>query len=99
MQEYGARGGEGGRSLSFSLPPSLSSLQNEDQVPDLLRTALISLEASKSGQEEAEGVAVVALPGRPGEPQLLVHDGVDGVDGGVLLPEQKKSQLGLEKHQ
>ena len=32
-------------------------------------------------------------------PQLLVHDGVDGSDGSVLLLEQKKSQLGLEKHQ
>ena len=58
-------------------------------------------------QEEAEGGAVVASPGKPGEPllalssvpQLLVHDGVDGGDGSVLLPEQKKSQLGLEKHQ
>ena len=36
------------------------------------------------------------LPGKPGEPllalasvpQLLVHDGVDGDDGGVLLLEQ-----------
>ena len=53
--------------------------------------------AGEDGEDPA--VVVVALPGRPGEPQLLVHDGVDGGDGGVLLPEQKKSQLGLEKHQ
>ena len=61
--------------------------------------------AGEDGEDPA--VVVVALPGRPGEPlpalcawpQLPVHDGVDGGDGGVLLPEQKKSQLGLEKHQ
>ena len=61
--------------------------------------------AGEDGEDPA--VVVVALPGRPGEPllalcalpQLLVYDGVDGGDGGVLLLEQKKSQLGLEKHQ
>ena len=62
-------------------------------------------ERDGAGEDGEDPVAVVvALPGRPGEPlpalcaspQLLVHD---GVDGGVLLPEQKKSQLGLEKHQ
>ena len=60
-------------------------------------------------QEEAEGAALVASPGRPGEPllalssvpQLLVHG---GGDGGDLLLEQKKSHLRLEidlleKHQ
>ena len=55
-------------------------------------------------QEEAEGAAVVASPGRPGEPllalsilpELLVRNSVDGGDGGDLLLEQKKLQLWLE---
>ena len=49
MQEDGARGGEGGGSPSSSLPPSPSSLQNEDREPDFLGTALISLEVRAGG--------------------------------------------------
>ena len=54
-------------------------------------------------QEEAEGAALVASPGRPGEPllalssvpELLVHNGVDE-EGGDLLLEQKKLKLQSE---
>ena len=50
--------------------------------------------AGEDGEDPA--VVVVALPGRPGEPQLellilpmlLVHGGVDGSDGDDLLLKQ-----------